>query len=162
MLEVNYKIHVCLFWRMPFYSLWFIWFMIINYSVTLAGKVVQAEWKRWFEEDWFSGVDMKKLKLVMFMCYLWWKLLNWPNYRCVWSSLSSLHFGVWEWFVHYRFLVLHEATIPKFMSCLYSSIISGLSILFVFFPEVCMILTRTFLGVTKYLCVLNFDLNILW
>jgi hypothetical protein len=110
----------------------------------------------------FSGVDMKKLKLVMFMCYLWWKLLNWPNYRCVWSSLSSLHFGVWEWFVHYRFLVLHEATIPKFMSCLFSSIISGLSILFVFFPEVCMILTRTFLGVTKYLCVLNFDLNILW
>jgi len=32
--------------------------MIIHYSVIIAGKVVQAEWKRWFEADWFSGVDM--------------------------------------------------------------------------------------------------------
>jgi hypothetical protein len=126
---MNCKIQICIFWRMSFYSSWFMWF---NFSFDLAAKVVQAEWKRWwFEEDWFSRVDMKKLKIVMFMYYLCWIDRTIGVFDQVFLHL--LHLGVWGWFVHYRFLFLHEATIPKFMSCLFSNIISGLSILLVFF-----------------------------
>lgn len=59
--------------------------------------------------------NMRRPKLVWFMCIFdenCWidRTIGVLEFRLF---LHLLHFGLWRWFVHYRFLVLNDAPVPK-------------------------------------------------